>query len=61
MGIIQKIHVRKGDLEARLTVQNVLNMQQADSYYSVGYNEPRWVIYSRQDPLSLQGGLRYKF
>jgi hypothetical protein len=59
--IKQKIHVRKGDMVANLMILNVLNMQQADSYYSVGYGEPRWVIYSRQDPLSVMAGLQYKF
>jgi len=61
IGVQQKIHVRKGDLIASLTVFNLFNMQQADSYYSVGYGEPRWVIYSRQEPLNVSGGLRYTF
>ena len=61
IGVQQKIHVRKGDLVANLFIYNVLNQQQADSYYSVGYGEPRWVIYSRQEPLTVSGGLQYKF
>ena len=61
IGIQQKVHVRKGDLVANLFIYNLLNQQQADSYYSVGFGEPRWVIYSRQEPLTVSGGLQYKF
>jgi outer membrane receptor protein involved in Fe transport len=61
IGVMQTIHVRKGDLVANLFIYNVLNQQQADSYYSVGFGEPRWVIYSRQEPLTVSGGLQYEF
>lgn len=58
----QAIPVRKGQLWAIVQVFNVFNTQQADGYsggWVASYN--RWVITSRQNPRTLNLGVRYKF
>ncbi len=60
--ISQAIPVRKGELEGTLMLSNLTNNLQADGRYSsYVYAQNRWVISSRQNPLSLSLGVRYHF
>ena len=57
----QEIDVRKGKLIIDLEAQNLFNNRAPDSYSTSIYTDNRLQTLSRQDPLRLQAGLRYKF
>lgn len=57
----QDIDVRKGKLEVSLEALNVFNNRAPEDVTTAFYTENRLFIYSRQSPLSLRLGLRYKF
>ena len=60
--VSQAIPIRKGELEATVLLSNIANNQQADGRNAAYvYAQNRWVISSRQSPLSLSLGLRYHF
>ncbi len=58
----QEIKVRKGNLEADVTLFNLFN-NNAATFYDFGYIDfqTRMLITGRQDPLQLRLGLRYEY
>lgn len=59
--IIQSIDVRKGQLQLDLQAQNVFNNRAASSLSGTFYTQNRLFALSRQNPFTLQAGLRYQF
>jgi len=57
----QNIALRKGTLVLDFEAQNMFNNRAPDGLASAFYTENRMFIYSRQNPLRLQLGARYKF
>jgi hypothetical protein len=57
----QDLDVRKGKLVLDFEAQNVFNNQAPQDLSSLFYTENRLFVFSRQDPLRLQLGLRYTF
>ena len=57
----QELDVRKGKIILDLEAQNLLNNRAPESYSTALYTDNRLQTLSRQDPLRLQAGLRYKF
>jgi hypothetical protein len=57
----QEFDVRKGKLILDLEAQNIFNNRAAFNFSGYIHSQNRILITSRQDPLRLQVGLRYKF
>jgi len=58
----QEFDVRKGKLILDVEAQNITNNRAAEDIYSSPIDtENRLLIYSRQDPLRIQLGLKYQF
>jgi hypothetical protein len=58
----QDIDVRKGKLKIDVQAQNLLNNRAPDNYYAGPlYSDNRLSVLNRQNPLTLQLGLRYEF
>lgn len=54
----QAIPVRKGKLSGVVELSNVFNSHQGTAYVS---GDNRWIIYDRQNPLSVTAGAEYEF
>ena len=57
----QELDVRKGKIILDLEAQNLFNNRAPDSFSTALYTDNRFQTLSRQDPLRLQAGLRYRF
>jgi hypothetical protein len=57
----QEFDVKKGKLILDLEAQNIFNNRSAVNLSGYIHTQNRLLITSRQDPLRLQVGLRYKF
>ena len=57
----QDLDVRKGKLVLDFEAQNLFNNRAPYGVSTTFYTQNRLLIYSRQDPLRLQLGLRYSF
>lgn len=57
----QDFDVKKGKLRIDLEAQNIFNNRAPENLSSLFYTQNRLFVFSRQDPLRLQLGLRYIF